>query len=171
MLRAVNRRSANPDTEAARRKARAQLQVGTLLKVHSAKSILLRRLRARQQARRAAAGGSPAPGPASPASAAAAFGGSGSGLLGKLAASAAKPEPAPPAADKKPEGDEGESSSLQDKVLWLFSLPYIIIFKYTVPDCRTKRWERFYMATFGMSIFWIGVLSFLMVRCLRPPRL
>lgn len=166
MLRAVNRRSANPETDASRRKARAQLQVGTLMKIHSAKSILMRRLRARQQARRAA-GGSAKSLPGKAAGAAAAFGGatgSSGSLLGKLAASAAAPaKPEPEASKSGNDDDDDGPSSCQDKLLWVCSVPYIYLFKLTVPDCREKRWEKWYMATFGMSIFWIGVLSFLMV--------
>jgi len=148
MFRAVNRRSANPDVEAKRRKARAQLQVGTLMKVHSAKSILLRRLRARQAARGVTPGGG-----SKTAAAASAFGGS--GLLGKLAAKAE---------EKKPEPEEEEAESLQDKIVGVASIPYVYLFKISVPDCREKKWEKWYMVTFSMSIFWIGVLSFLMVR-------
>ena len=33
----------------------------------------------------------------------------------------------------------------------------------TVPDCREERWARWYFVTFGMSIAWIGLLSFVMV--------
>ena len=97
---------------------------------------------------------------------AAAFGGatgSSGSLLGKLAASAAAPAKPEPEASKSGDDDDDGPSSCQDKLLWVCSVPYIYLFKLTVPDCREKRWEKWYMATFGMSIFWIGVLSFLMV--------
>ncbi|XP_065051779.1 sodium/potassium/calcium exchanger 4-like [Rhopilema esculentum] len=46
---------------------------------------------------------------------------------------------------------------------WLFSRPIIILLYYTIPDCKKEKWERFYLATFFMSIVWIAVFSYIMV--------
>ena len=51
-----------------------------------------------------------------------------------------------------------------------------LLLRYTIPDCREEKWKGWYMATFGGSIVWIGLLSFVMVdfatRCAagHPPR-
>ncbi len=36
-------------------------------------------------------------------------------------------------------------------------------FYLTIPDCRKTVWDRYYMATFFISILWIAVLSYIMV--------
>lgn len=46
---------------------------------------------------------------------------------------------------------------------WVILLPINIIFFFTVPDCKTKRFERWYAATFTLSIIWIAALSYVMV--------
>lgn len=59
--------------------------------------------------------------------------------------------------------DEEEDDGMLSRVINVLSVPLVLLFKYTVPDCRKEEKQHLYMATFGMSIFWIGVLSFIMV--------
>eukprot|EP00958_Prasinococcus_capsulatus_P010270 scaffold998_cov411-Prasinococcus_capsulatus_cf.AAC.15 len=49
------------------------------------------------------------------------------------------------------------------KILWLLSIPFYAVFTATIPDCKSKRWENYYIVTFLMAIAWIGVLSYFMV--------
>ncbi|CAD5117580.1 DgyrCDS6338 [Dimorphilus gyrociliatus] len=46
---------------------------------------------------------------------------------------------------------------------WLALLPASIVFFFTVPDCKRKRFEGWYAATFMLSIAWIAILSYIMV--------
>ena len=41
------------------------------------------------------------------------------------------------------------------------SFPCMLCFTYTIPDCRKK--EKYYMATFALSICWMGTLVSFMV--------
>uniref|UniRef100_A0A2P2IBR4 Sodium/potassium/calcium exchanger 3 n=1 Tax=Hirondellea gigas TaxID=1518452 RepID=A0A2P2IBR4_9CRUS len=43
------------------------------------------------------------------------------------------------------------------------SYPWLLAFRYTIPDSSQQRWAKYYMLSFSMSIFWIGVISFFMV--------
>lgn len=54
------------------------------------------------------------------------------------------------------------SSSLQ-KCLWIASLPILAVCYVTVPDCRRKKWEKWFFITFLLSCIWIGVLSYVLV--------
>lgn len=75
--------------------------------------------------------------------------------------------PVPPV----PEGDEEEGGrfdwpvddSLADKALWVFSLPWLVAFTFTIPDCNKPRWQRFFLLAFGLSILWIGAICWFMV--------
>jgi len=61
------------------------------------------------------------------------------------------------------DGDGASSpSSCLERVVSLLSLPLETLFACTVPDCTKPEYERYYVATFLMSILWIGALSFLM---------
>lgn len=53
--------------------------------------------------------------------------------------------------------------SYPDKVLFIMSLPFLIAFVLTIPDCRKKKLEKWYVVTFFMSILWIGGLCHAMV--------
>lgn len=48
-------------------------------------------------------------------------------------------------------------------IFWAMSLPIVILMYFTIPDCRKARWERWWLATFLLSIFWIMVFSYVMV--------
>uniref|UniRef100_A0A7S3DC54 Sodium/calcium exchanger membrane region domain-containing protein n=1 Tax=Palpitomonas bilix TaxID=652834 RepID=A0A7S3DC54_9EUKA len=56
-----------------------------------------------------------------------------------------------------------EKKSACSKFVWAVSLPLSYLFKFTVPDVSKKRWKKFYLLAFFLSILWIGVLSFFMV--------
>ncbi|XP_071787820.1 sodium/potassium/calcium exchanger 4-like [Asterias amurensis] len=57
--------------------------------------------------------------------------------------------------------------SVPDGVLpvirWLVCLPLSTLLFFTIPDCRRKRFEHWYMVTFFMSIVWIALFSYIMV--------
>ncbi|GMI08139.1 hypothetical protein TrLO_g14312 [Triparma laevis f. longispina] len=66
------------------------------------------------------------------------------------------------------EEEEGESrfalpDSASDWPLFLLSLPFLAMFTVTIPDCGTKKWEKYYVASFVSSILWIGILCHIMV--------
>ncbi len=71
--------------------------------------------------------------------------------------------PATPADGENGGDDDDGPKSLWSRITALLSKPMELALAVTIPDCRTPQWENWYMATFGMSIVWIGVLSFLMV--------
>eukprot|EP01083_Nonionella_stella_P018997 52836_1 len=48
-------------------------------------------------------------------------------------------------------------------LLWRCT-PLRFIIVRTIPDCTTERWRQWYMATFCISVTWMGILSYLMVR-------
>ena len=43
--------------------------------------------------------------------------------------------------------------------------PWNLMLGYTIPNCEEPRWRRWYLATFLMSILWIGVLSWVRPVC------
>ena len=49
------------------------------------------------------------------------------------------------------------------KLVWIFTLPSIVLFYITIPDCRLKKWRKFYLLTFTMSALWMGGLSYILV--------
>lgn len=48
-------------------------------------------------------------------------------------------------------------------IMMCLSKPLELALWATVPDCSIEGKEKYFMATFAMSIFWIGFLSFIMV--------
>eukprot|EP00240_Pyramimonas_obovata_P000964 CAMPEP_0118923942 /NCGR_PEP_ID=MMETSP1169-20130426/2279_1 /TAXON_ID=36882 /ORGANISM="Pyramimonas obovata, Strain CCMP722" /LENGTH=546 /DNA_ID=CAMNT_0006865005 /DNA_START=136 /DNA_END=1776 /DNA_ORIENTATION=- len=50
-----------------------------------------------------------------------------------------------------------------DKFIWVFAIPYYWAFWLTIPDCRLEHRETWYLATFTMSVLWIGILVYFMV--------
>ncbi|RDD46610.1 Sodium/potassium/calcium exchanger 2 [Trichoplax sp. H2] len=48
-------------------------------------------------------------------------------------------------------------------ILLIFSFPFIWVFSWTVPNCSTEKYKKYYTLTFILSIVWIAVLSFGMV--------
>jgi len=49
------------------------------------------------------------------------------------------------------------------RVVKVLAAPFALLFRCTIPDCRTERWRRWYALSFAMCIFWIGLISYLMV--------
>lgn len=49
------------------------------------------------------------------------------------------------------------------KLIWIFTLPSIVLFYVTIPDCRQKKWRKFYLVTFTISAIWMGALSYVLV--------
>eukprot|EP01004_Peranema_trichophorum_P002562 NODE_1610_length_1885_cov_252.028944_g1360_i0.p1 GENE.NODE_1610_length_1885_cov_252.028944_g1360_i0~~NODE_1610_length_1885_cov_252.028944_g1360_i0.p1 ORF type:complete len:561 (-),score=76.51 NODE_1610_length_1885_cov_252.028944_g1360_i0:148-1830(-) len=58
---------------------------------------------------------------------------------------------------------EEEEEGVIKKLLYVLSWPFIILFKYTIPDCKSDRWKKYYMLSFFVSIFWIAAISYIMV--------
>jgi len=51
----------------------------------------------------------------------------------------------------------------RDVPLWLLSFPWYCAFTITIPDCSKAFWDKWYLVSFGMSIAWIGLISWYMV--------
>jgi Ca2+/Na+ antiporter len=49
------------------------------------------------------------------------------------------------------------------QVFWVLSLPLMLMFTYTIPDCRKSSVKKWYLATFMCSIMWMGLLVEVMV--------
>ncbi|KAL0234166.1 hypothetical protein PCE1_001204 [Barthelona sp. PCE] len=49
------------------------------------------------------------------------------------------------------------------KIHWFICLPISCAFAFTIPDCRKKHLEKWWMVTFTMSIAWVGFISYCMV--------
>ncbi|KAL6487108.1 hypothetical protein MHYP_G00037340 [Metynnis hypsauchen] len=50
-----------------------------------------------------------------------------------------------------------------NKLKWLIAWPMSLLLFFTVPNCATPRWERWFMVTFISSTLWIAGLSYIMV--------
>lgn len=48
-------------------------------------------------------------------------------------------------------------------IRWIVALPIIVLFYFTIPDCRKARWKRFYILTFLLTVLWIAGLSYILV--------
>ena len=48
-------------------------------------------------------------------------------------------------------------------VSWYITLPLRYMTVYTIPDCRTKQWSRYFLLSFAMSVFWICLYSYILV--------
>jgi hypothetical protein len=76
----------------------------------------------------------------------------------------------PASHDGKPHADEEEDehsllswpSTTIKRFTKVVSFPVLVLFYFTIPDCRKPRWERWYVVTFAMSIFWIAGITYLM---------
>merc|ERR1719473_770261 len=62
--------------------------------------------------------------------------------------------------EKKEEEEEEDDESPISKAI---ARPLQLVFSVTIPDCSEKGNPDSYLATFTMSIVWIGVLSYFMV--------
>ncbi|XP_064169765.1 sodium/potassium/calcium exchanger 5 isoform X2 [Anguilla rostrata] len=49
------------------------------------------------------------------------------------------------------------------RILWVLSLPTILLLYLTVPDCRRRFWKRCFMLTFFMSALWISAFTYILV--------
>ncbi|XP_008119677.2 sodium/potassium/calcium exchanger 5 isoform X1 [Anolis carolinensis] len=49
------------------------------------------------------------------------------------------------------------------RVLWVLSLPIIILLYLTTPDCRRQFWKNWFMLTFLMSAVWISAFTYILV--------
>jgi len=50
---------------------------------------------------------------------------------------------------------------------WFLSWPLSVLLYYTVPNCVSPRWHRWFMVTFFASTLWIAIFSYLMVWMVR----
>lgn len=70
--------------------------------------------------------------------------------------------------DEAEGGDDGDDSPFAfpsdapGRLWYIATLPFMVGFVLTVPDCSKKRWEKWYFVTFTMSIVWIAVLCAIM---------
>ena len=48
-------------------------------------------------------------------------------------------------------------------VLWILALPVTCLFYVTIPDCRSEKWEKWYLVSFFASVVWIALLSYVLV--------
>ena len=49
------------------------------------------------------------------------------------------------------------------KILWILSLPAILAFHFTIPDCRKPKRKKLYPLTLLLSSLWVGVLTFILL--------
>ncbi|XP_048119202.1 sodium/potassium/calcium exchanger 5 [Alosa alosa] len=49
------------------------------------------------------------------------------------------------------------------RILWVLSLPAILLLFLTIPDCRRRTWKKWYMMTFFMSAVWISAFTYVLV--------
>ncbi|XP_028293394.1 sodium/potassium/calcium exchanger 5 isoform X1 [Gouania willdenowi] len=49
------------------------------------------------------------------------------------------------------------------RILWVLSLPVIILLFLTIPDCRRRFWKSWFLITFLMSAVWISAFTYILV--------
>lgn len=49
------------------------------------------------------------------------------------------------------------------RIIWVLSLPIIVLLFLTTPDCRRKFWRNWFILTFIMSAVWISAFTYLLV--------
>ena len=49
------------------------------------------------------------------------------------------------------------------RILWVLSLPIIILLYLTTPDCRRQFWRNWFMVTFLISAAWISAITYVLV--------
>jgi Ca2+/Na+ antiporter len=79
-----------------------------------------------------------------------------------------KEENRPSSAPEDPEEEEEESvfdmpEGLMDRIMFIITLPFLVLFHFTIPQVDKEAWKNWYWFAFGMSILWIGVLCHYMV--------
>lgn len=72
--------------------------------------------------------------------------------------------------DKDEDSSDEESTGffdipdgIMDKILWLLSLPFKLIFFVTIPDCSKEHLAKFYLVSFAMCMAWLAGLCAVMV--------
>ncbi|XP_066271891.1 sodium/potassium/calcium exchanger 5-like [Branchiostoma lanceolatum] len=70
--------------------------------------------------------------------------------------------------DQEDEEEDAESvlavpESAGSRVLWVLCLPLILPMFLTVPDCRRKRWRKWFPLTFFMSMVWSTAFSYVLI--------
>ena len=51
------------------------------------------------------------------------------------------------------------------RAMWCITLPFAVLFTYTVPNVRRARWRRWFVLTFVLVCAWLGALVYAMVYC------
>jgi len=94
------------------------------------------------------------------------------GAAAAAAEAGSAPEGAPAAGHAQKDEHDGHEAdhlvwpsdgTLGDKVKFCIKAPYFALLKFTIPDCRTERWKKFYVLTFFCSVIWIGILAWFLV--------
>ncbi|KAM9826170.1 sodium/potassium/calcium exchanger 5 [Syngnathus typhle] len=49
------------------------------------------------------------------------------------------------------------------RILWVLSLPIIVLLFLTIPDCRRRFWKQWFVITFFMSAVWISAFTYILV--------
>ncbi|XP_046898160.1 sodium/potassium/calcium exchanger 5 [Hypomesus transpacificus] len=49
------------------------------------------------------------------------------------------------------------------RILWVLSLPIIVLLFLTIPDCRKRFWKKWFMITFLMCAVWISAFTYVLV--------
>jgi len=49
------------------------------------------------------------------------------------------------------------------KMMWILSLPAILCFHFTIPDCRKPKWKKWYPVTLLMSLLWVVALTYVVL--------
>ncbi|XP_041083037.1 sodium/potassium/calcium exchanger 5-like [Polyodon spathula] len=49
------------------------------------------------------------------------------------------------------------------RILWVLSLPIILLLFLTIPDCRRQFWKRWFLITFFMAAVWISAFTYILV--------
>eukprot|EP01051_Picozoa_sp_SAG22_P023387 SAG22_NODE_6012_length_916_cov_1.022032_1_plen_305_part_11 len=49
------------------------------------------------------------------------------------------------------------------RIFWAISFPLMLMFTYTVPDCKREKFKKYYLVTFLVAIMWLGILVDFMV--------
>ena len=50
-----------------------------------------------------------------------------------------------------------------EKFKFFFCWPFSFLFYFTIPNVENKRWQKFYLLTFFMSLIWLSIFSYIMV--------
>lgn len=50
-----------------------------------------------------------------------------------------------------------------EKFKFFFCWPFSFLFYITIPNVENKRWQKFYLLTFFMSLVWLSIFSYIMV--------